>query len=433
MAATVIGRRKRSEKSRPVIDYFAIALLFIVIRGSSGNSKLTAFSRGTVPRSTSFLVASQGRVRVAPRLCPFVSSSIGNPWRGNRNLARMWRCRVGFGRCNKNFVRLAVASSLESSNSAAVGERGYINGTAEILSLLNATEPFEDKVVDSQASLYGKRKQVSLDEQSSRAAIFDAAVSAGVQASCSLLGVKSIGVDYGLVRTGVAVTVGYEPKPLAILTSARNRVPETQPGCTNNTNAATSSLCQEIVRLVQIEEASRIVVGLPLHKNGTEAEQTQLTRQFGTELAQVVLRRLGPSIAMHYWDERYTSKVARAKLQASSKVVQSKQIPSWMELYGTLDADSACLILEHYYEENGLNAEEIAVPERIRTECLREFEAKESENDRQRQQMLLERDERMQHRRRWIEELRKRETSEGLTEGLAAAAASKKKKKKRRR
>lgn len=30
------------------------------------------------------------------------------------------------------------------------------------------------------------------------------------QETCRLLGVKSIGVDYGLARTGIAVTVGYE-------------------------------------------------------------------------------------------------------------------------------------------------------------------------------------------------------------------------------
>jgi hypothetical protein len=30
------------------------------------------------------------------------------------------------------------------------------------------------------------------------------------QDSCRLLGVKSVGVDYGLSRTGIAVTVGFE-------------------------------------------------------------------------------------------------------------------------------------------------------------------------------------------------------------------------------
>ena len=32
----------------------------------------------------------------------------------------------------------------------------------------------------------------------------------------SLLGTKSIGVDYGLVRTGIAVSNGYNPQPLSI-------------------------------------------------------------------------------------------------------------------------------------------------------------------------------------------------------------------------
>jgi RNase H-fold protein (predicted Holliday junction resolvase) len=122
------------------------------------------------------------------------------------------------------------------------------------------------------------------------------AAAAVTQESCQLLSIKSVGVDYGLVRTGVAVTVGYDPKPLAILTDL---------------NATRVS--QQVVRYCRSEQASRVIVGLPLHKNGTVAEQTNLTLNFSQELAKHVLRELGPGVPVLLWDERYTSKEAAAR------------------------------------------------------------------------------------------------------------------------
>jgi RNase H-fold protein (predicted Holliday junction resolvase) len=83
---------------------------------------------------------------------------------------------------------------------------------------------------------------------------------------------RSIGVDYGLVRTGIAVTTsgGYSPRPLAILT-----------GYVNNS----ASLSSRILDLALSERASDIVLGLPLHKNGTHSEQSNITRSFGRYLA----------------------------------------------------------------------------------------------------------------------------------------------------
>ena len=82
------------------------------------------------------------------------------------------------------------------------------------------------------------------------------------QESSKLLGVKSIGVDYGLVRTGVAVTVGYQPKPLAILSGLNN-----------------TQVCEKVVEICLAEQTNRLIVGLPLHKNGTEAEQTNILKK----------------------------------------------------------------------------------------------------------------------------------------------------------
>jgi putative Holliday junction resolvase len=174
--------------------------------------------------------------------------------------------------------------------------------------------------------------------------------------SFSLLGVKSLGIDYGLVRTGIAITVGYNPKPLAILS-----------------NLNTTQLCQEIVRRVETENAQQIVVGLPLHKNGTVAEQTILTREFVQQLVCSIYASFGPAgeekeatlesgalftaIPIFLWDERYTSKEAEARLRARNP---KKNFGS---LQGELDADAACIILEHFYADSGKGAERVQVPQ----------------------------------------------------------------------
>lgn len=182
--------------------------------------------------------------------------------------------------------------------------------------------------------------------------IIEAAAS-HTSSSYSLLGIKSLGVDYGLVRTGLAATVGYNPKPLAILS-----------------NLNVTQLCQEIVKWVEIENAQQIVVGLPLHKNGTVAEQTVLTREFAQQLVCSIYASFGPSkgevmsegddhltaIPIYLWDERYTSKEAESRVRARNP---KRNMGS---LHGELDADAACIILEHFYADSGRGAERVLLP-----------------------------------------------------------------------
>jgi len=167
--------------------------------------------------------------------------------------------------------------------------------------------------------------------------ILDAAAELTTTTS-SLLGVKSIGVDYGLVRTGLAVTVGYDPKPLAILSDLNN-----------------TELSQRIIKLAQFEEASQIIVGLPFHKNGTEAEQTIVTREFANHLKCAAYAHFGPNaMPIYLWDERYTSKEAAARIRA---------VNPRANIYKELDADAACIILEYYYNDNGLGAQLAELPD----------------------------------------------------------------------
>jgi putative Holliday junction resolvase len=241
------------------------------------------------------------------------------------------------------------------------------------------------------------------DEQSTEVmnALVEAAA-ASTQQSCALLGIKSIGVDYGLVRTGVALTIGYEPKPITIL---------------SNLNA--TQVAHQVVKYCQSEQIKQIIVGLPLHKNGTEAFQSTLTREFASHLAAVAMARLGPNVPVYLWDERYTSKEAAARLRSRD--------PN-QRLYKMLDADAACIILEHYYSENGQGAERVDVPEHMKKICLGAWNAQKEEEAMQKQVQSDQRALRTQRRKEAMERARKVEEEMRKDGGLGSKKKKKKKK-----
>jgi putative Holliday junction resolvase len=233
------------------------------------------------------------------------------------------------------------------------------------------------------------------------------AASAVTQSSCQLLGVKSIGVDYGLVRTGIAATVGYNPDPIAILKDLNN-----------------TQVSHQVIRYARAEQASRIIVGLPLHKNGTVAEQTNITKVFGEELARHVLEQLGPGVPVLWWDERYTSKEAAARAHARN--------PD-SSLYGTLDADAACIILENYYEDNGEDAETVALPPDVREECIERWKVSKQSIDDALRALQDKRDSNMLRRKETIAQERKLDNEKAANGAIDDSPRKKKKKKNKRR
>jgi putative Holliday junction resolvase len=220
--------------------------------------------------------------------------------------------------------------------------------------------------------------------------------------SCPLLGVKSVGVDYGLVRTGVAATVGYNPTPLEIISDLNN-----------------TGVCERVVEICRAEQARQVIVGLPLHKNGTEAEQTTLTRIFAGELAHKVLYELGPECPVFMWDERYTSKEAAAR-------AHSKNPGSF--LYGTIDAEAACIILENFYDDSGEGAERVPVSD----EALRKYEQIREQQIKREEEMAQAAVELRSSRLQWRKEAMERDRLLEATGESGSGTSTRKKKKKKR-
>ena len=80
-----------------------------------------------------------------------------------------------------------------------------------------------------------------------------------------------LGVDYGLRRIGTATMAGFAPRRLLTVQHTGSDL----------------EAARALERLAQAEGATKIVVGLPLDKDGTETRQAILTRQFALLLASV--------------------------------------------------------------------------------------------------------------------------------------------------
>ncbi len=120
--------------------------------------------------------------------------------------------------------------------------------------------------------------------------------------------------DYGLRRVGVAVgnTVTKLGQPLKTIAAPNS-----------------DGLFREIENLLEEWVPNQLVVGLPMHPDGTEHEMTSKAKRFGNQLH----GRFG--VPVSWVDERYTSAVLEGNAQ----------------MRDNLDSHSAVRILEQYFAE----------------------------------------------------------------------------------
>lgn len=90
-----------------------------------------------------------------------------------------------------------------------------------------------------------------------------------------------------------------------------------------------------VAELARAEASSLIVVGLPLHADGSEGEQVRAARAFGGRLAAIGLR-------VTYRDERLSSWQAAGDLEASRRRPDRRS--------GELDSAAARVILQDYLD-----------------------------------------------------------------------------------
>mmetsp|Transcript_89609 Transcript_89609/g.145120 ORF Transcript_89609/g.145120 Transcript_89609/m.145120 type:complete len:347 (+) Transcript_89609:109-1149(+) len=144
------------------------------------------------------------------------------------------------------------------------------------------------------------------------------------------LGRKTLGVDHGRKRTGLCVSIGYAPRPLPLICHDDN----------------STDVALQVAQVALREGAEQIVVGFPFNSTGGEGEQAVYTRQFVTHLQEAC-----STCAIYLWDERFSSSVAREKLQQAGY--------TRMDMKGLVDTVAAIGILSDFFDKNGQGAETI--------------------------------------------------------------------------
>jgi len=131
---------------------------------------------------------------------------------------------------------------------------------------------------------------------------------------------RILGIDYGSVRIGLALS-----DPLKIISRPYKVI--------LNKGAETFI---EIKTLVEEQSISKIVLGLPYDKDGSDSDKTREVRDFALSLETEL------STPVILWDERYTSSDANSFLKSMGiDYKKSKKI---------IDKIAAAIILKDYLE-----------------------------------------------------------------------------------
>ena len=93
-----------------------------------------------------------------------------------------------------------------------------------------------------------------------------------------------------------------------------------------------------IAALVQTNNVSRIVVGLPISLDGSEGAMAKWARDYGRDLGETL------NITIAFWDESFTSEMAAESMAAQGY--------SRKKMKGKLDAVAAALILQSYMDSD---------------------------------------------------------------------------------
>lgn len=134
---------------------------------------------------------------------------------------------------------------------------------------------------------------------------------------------RILAIDYGRKRTGLAVT-----DPLKIIATALDTV-------------MTADLLKYLKAYILKETVEQIVLGLPVNLKAEDTDVTAEVRAFSE-----VLKVNFPEIPVHFYDERFTSKMAlQSMIDSGTKKKDRRE-------KGNLDKISAVIILQSFLGSN---------------------------------------------------------------------------------
>jgi putative holliday junction resolvase len=132
---------------------------------------------------------------------------------------------------------------------------------------------------------------------------------------------RILAIDYGMKRTGLAVT-----DPLRIIATALDTVD-------------TTHLIDYLKKYFQKEEVEKAIIGMPKRMNNTESETAPAVRKFIE-----AFKSTFPEKPIQEVDERFTSSMAQKAMITGGMKKKDRQVK------GNVDKISAVLILQSYMQ-----------------------------------------------------------------------------------
>jgi putative holliday junction resolvase len=132
---------------------------------------------------------------------------------------------------------------------------------------------------------------------------------------------RILAIDYGMKRTGLAVT-----DPLRIIATALDTV-------------NTTDLIDYLKKYFLKEEVEKAIIGLPKRLNNTDSETAPAVRKF-----METFKAAFPEKPIQEVDERFTSSMAQKAMIAGGMKKKDRQVK------GNVDKISAVLILQSYMQ-----------------------------------------------------------------------------------
>ena len=127
-------------------------------------------------------------------------------------------------------------------------------------------------------------------------------------------------IDYGTVRIGVALS-----DPLQIIAKPFTVIQNTG-----------DEVFSEIKKITKSENVGKIILGLPVNREGKDTKKTLEVRNFFAKLKQVI------SVPIIFWDESYSSLEAEEILKKmGKKIKESRKVA---------DKYAASIILKSYLD-----------------------------------------------------------------------------------
>jgi putative Holliday junction resolvase len=136
---------------------------------------------------------------------------------------------------------------------------------------------------------------------------------------------RILAIDYGLKRTGLAVT-----DPLQIIATGLETV-------------ETLSLTPFLKSYFQKETVDEVVIGMPKRLNNEDSDTASEVRKFVTSF-----KNNFPSMKIYEVDERFTSSIAQRAMITGGMKKKDRQVK------GNVDKISATLILQSYLQSKSL-------------------------------------------------------------------------------